>query len=119
MLLGSILTLLTAGMMAQDAQFTREKDSFVWTHAGIVPVTPRMKIVVRGNVRIDGTNDDRITYKIVQRAKARNEGEARRMFGSLFASVARAEGGSTFALRSTAAAGVVNDIDINLPRGLA
>src|SRR5450755_2448824 len=71
------------GLIPEDARYTQEGDHWVRTISGVAPahaqliVSARAKIVLRG-----GSSGDRITYKLIQKVRARDEAQARQWMGA-------------------------------------
>ncbi len=78
------LPVMMSVLLAQDVQITRDGNDWVRIDSGTAatPQTRVLKITTRGHVVLRGSPDDRVTYKLTERVRARTSDEAHRLFGS-------------------------------------
>jgi DUF4097 and DUF4098 domain-containing protein YvlB len=112
------ISLTAALLCGQDSlQFVREGSHYVETTNATINgrVPPHLHIVTRGNVVLRGSKGEQITYKLVQRVRARSEAEAHHLFG--WPSFVIAPRADTTTLTVTASgAQVSNDLEVSVPR---
>jgi hypothetical protein len=118
--------LMAVAVGAQDSsELTREGPYYVRTMSAPVAmqipgrIPPQLHIVSRGNVLLRGSKGDQITYKFVQRAKARSEADAKRLFHGVFISAIPMINMTTLTVIPAAGDMVSNDLEVSVPRQVA
>ncbi|PYT13884.1 MAG: hypothetical protein DMG59_18985, partial [Acidobacteria bacterium] len=118
MLFWSIVPLLAA-TLAQDAQFTRESNGY-WkrTTSGVVVTAPqsRLRVMTHGRIVLRGSAGDQVTYRLVERVKARTPAEAHRLLGSV-STTTRTSGDMTMlVVEPTVSPNLIIELQVNVPR---
>jgi DUF4097 and DUF4098 domain-containing protein YvlB len=117
----AILPALTATLLAQDVQVTRQGVEWVLTDNGQAAVaqTHLLKVIARGHLVIRGTDGDQVTYRITERVRTRSYEEARRQLGSSTSNTSTANGVTTLTILPKAGSAVVTLLEISIPRRMA
>lgn len=84
-----ILPVLVSVLLAQDVQITRDGNQWRRVDSGSAGSlqTRVLKVATRGRVIIRGSDGDQITYRLIERVKARSSEQAHIQFGSSFADI--------------------------------
>ncbi len=84
MIAGSLIPVLMAAMLAQDAQMVREGAYWKRTYSGTfnAPPAKMLRVSTRGHVIVRGTQGELITYKLTEQVRARSQEDAHHRFGS-------------------------------------
>src|SRR6266849_2277709 len=118
MLFRGLISLLAAGtLMAQDAPFGRDGAYWVRIVDGAVPMAAqgRLQVITRGPIVLRGSAGDQVTYRLVERVKARTDTEARRLFGGV-TTTTRVMGDLTrLVVAPVASATVITQLQVNVP----
>src|SRR5438874_5467918 len=64
-----------------ETAITQEGAFWLQTVSGAEPASPRLRISARGPVKVRGVAEDQVRYTLTKKVKAKNELEARRLFG--------------------------------------
>jgi hypothetical protein len=117
----ALFSLTSALLCAQDSsQLTHEGPYYVRTIVASLRSRPtvQLHIMTRGNVVLRGSPGDRVTYKLVQRVKARSEADAYRLLRSVNASEVTPPLISMTTLTVIPSSGdqVSNDLEVSVPR---
>ncbi len=114
---------LTAAVWAQDSsELTRDGPYYVRTMSAPVAVQiagripPQLRVISRGNVLLRGSKGNEIVYKFVQRAKARSDAEAKRLFRPVLISALPMISMTTLTVIPSAGDLVSNDLEVSVPR---
>jgi DUF4097 and DUF4098 domain-containing protein YvlB len=118
MLFWNLLSLLAAGTLtAQDAEFRRDGAYLVRTIDGAVPMAApgRLQVITHGPIVLRGSSADKVTYKLIERVKARSQAQARRLFGDVNTTT-RVTGDLTrLVVAPMASASVITRLEVNVP----
>jgi hypothetical protein len=113
-------------LSAQDSEeLTREGPFYVRTMGATViarvpgRIPPQLRIISRGNVVLRGSKGDQIVYKFVQRAKARSDADAKRLFRPVLITAVPMMAMTTLTVIPSAGDLVSNDLEVQVPRGVA
>jgi DUF4097 and DUF4098 domain-containing protein YvlB len=116
-----LLPALVCALLAQDVQMTREGDHWRRVDSGSAggPQTRILKVATRGRVIVRGSDGDQITYRLVERVKARSSEQAHRLFGSSIATTSTINSVTTLSIFPKANEAVTTQLEITAPRRLA
>lgn len=97
MILTTLIPVMAATLLAQEAQVTREGSGWKRVYPGSFngPIMRVVKVTTRGHVVIRPAQDDQISYILTQRVRARSEEEAHRQFGNVVTSLVPQRNGIT------------------------
>ena len=86
----SVIPVLFATLLAQDAQMVREGAYWKRTYSGTfnAPPTKLLRVSTRGHVILRGATGELITYRLTEQVRAHSEEEAHHRFGSAITSMA-------------------------------
>jgi hypothetical protein len=116
-----ILPFVISILLAQDVQIKRDGLDWVRIDSGTaaMPQTHVLKIMTRGHLVLRGSPDDRVTYKLTERVRARTSDEAHRQFGSTLISNKIENAVTVFSVTPMTRAAVITQLEIGVPRRMA
>jgi DUF4097 and DUF4098 domain-containing protein YvlB len=116
----SLVPVFVASLLSQDVQFTKEGPYYQRTDNGAAGMaqTRLLKVSTRGRIVLRGFAGDQVTYRLVERVKARSEDEAHRMFGSSAISVVTRGPLTTLVVAAVTRESVITRLEVNVPRRL-
>jgi hypothetical protein len=108
-------------LLAQDVQITRDGNDWVRIDSGTaaIPQTRVLKITTRGHLVLRGSPDDRVTYKLTERVRARTSDEAHRLFGGTVFNNKVENAMTVVSIVPMARAAVLTQLEIGVPRRMA
>jgi hypothetical protein len=130
MIIGGLIPVLVAGLLAQDAQLTREGPYWKRTETGDVPVPPNrvLKVTTRGHIIVRGGSGEQVTFRLTESVRAKSEEEAQRLLGggmvtpalSFSPSLNNVSNGVAMMLVAPLShASVIRQLEMNVPRRMA
>jgi hypothetical protein len=116
-----ILPFVISILLAQDVQIKHDGADWVRIDSGTaaMPQTRVLKITTRGHLVLRGSPDDRVTYKLTERVRARTSDEAHRQFGSTVISNKVENAVTVFSVTPMTRAAVITQLEIGVPRRMA
>ena len=121
MLILALASLTGSTLLAQGVDtMTREGPFYVRTISAPVngPVPVQLRIVSRGNIVLRGSAGNQVTYKLVQKVRARSEEEAKGLIGPVGTSTAIFNA-TTLTVMPSSAPQVSNYLEVNVPNQVA
>jgi hypothetical protein len=124
------LFLFTCGLLAQDtpAQITKTQETpltrdgayWVRTSTGAAAVKPhaQVQILTRGRISLRGSKDARLSYRLIQRVKARSEEEARQWIGPVTAASQTTDSVTRLVVEPASSVTVLTELEVSVPRGI-
>jgi DUF4097 and DUF4098 domain-containing protein YvlB len=117
-----LLPAVMSALLVQDvSQTTNNGNDWTHTRSGVAgpTVTRALQITTRGRLIVRGTNSDQITYKLVERVKARSLAGAHQLFGSTTMTNKVVNGVTMLAIQLGAHSSVATELTIEVPRRMA
>ncbi len=97
-----------------EARYTQDGDSWVRTISGEAPAHTHLAVSARAKIVLRGGPGDRITFKLVQKIRARSEAEARRFMGAAMGET-HEMGNLTRMIVTPLGTGVISELDLSVP----